>query len=97
MEVASSATREVIAVVREGSRIIKKRLVEKSELDQCSSPSSFLDDDTFDVFASQADTSRPSNEQDAYKKLPRGNKSRSVSVSATRACHVNSRLPLPRP
>ena len=59
----SSATREVIAIVREGPRITKKQLVKESTIDPRASPFSFPDDDTLDALASEMDSFKPSNEK----------------------------------
>ena len=90
----SSATREVIAVGRKGGRITKKRIVEATKVDPRTPPIPSLDDISL---SSQVDSSQPSNDPDKFEEPPPGNPSRSVSVSATRVCHVVTHSPASRP
>ena len=96
-EVPSSATREVIAIIREGPRITKKRLVEESTIDPRASPFSFPDDDTLNALASEMDSFEPSNEKGGSEQPFPNITSRSVSVSAICACHVDGRSSPLRP
>lgn len=85
-EMPSSATREHITVIREGGRIIKKRIIEATEVDPRTPPIP-SPDDTLDL---GVDPLQPSNEPGTFKKSPSGNVSRSVSVSATRVFATSS-------
>ena len=94
-EMPSSATQEVIQVVQKGTRIVKKRVIEKIEFDSRPSPSPFSGGGPPDTLGSQADPPQPPDEQDTPKQPPPGGKSRSVSVSPTHLCHVDTRSPFP--
>ena len=78
----SSATLEVISIVRKGGRIVKKRIVESAGVDPRIPPPSFPDD----TLSPQVDHLQPLNEQ-ASKQETTGepslnNPSRSGTVSA---------------
>ena len=74
VEMPSSVTWEVIAVVRKGSHIIKKRKIKRVDINSRDSPPPLLD-----ALSSQAEPSQSSN---TSKQLPSAGTSRSVSVSA---------------
>ena len=82
-EMASSVTQEVIAVVRKGSHITKKRVIEKIDIKSRASPFSLPDDDLLDALSSQMEPSQSSNKQNTSKQLPSGGASCSVSVSVS--------------
>ena len=86
-EIASPASLEVIAVVRQGGRITKKQTIEKTKFDPRVSPSlpndiETLSSPTLQTPLEPSDKSKPSGESST------GAQSRSVSVSASYFCHV---------
>ena len=86
-EIASPASLEVIAVVRQGGRVTKKRTIEKTKFDPRVSPSlpndiETLSSPTLQTPLEPSDKSKPSGESST------GAQSRSVSVSASYFCHV---------
>lgn len=106
-ELASSASLEVITIVRTGNRTNKKRIVEGTKFDPCPPPSVFNFDavpdlstlpdlNTFPAPSSDADPPQPPDNPSASKEGSSRATSRSVSVSC---CHVTHRhlLTLPGP
>ena len=107
-DIPSSATQEVISVVRKGNHIIKKRIVEGTVADPRASHLSFPDDAVrpqldHSHLRPQLDHSHlssrvPSNKQDMPRESPKpAYTSRSVSVSATRVCHADTHSSISRP
>ena len=79
VEMPSSVTREVIAVVRKGSHIIKKRKIKRVDINSRDLPPPLPDGNLLDALSSQAEPSQSSN---TSKQLPSAGTSRSVLVSA---------------
>ena len=95
----SSATLEVISVVRQGGTVVKKRIVETTNIDPRIPPPSFPDDDFIpqSLPIPQAVPSQSSDKQGTSRKQTPANPSHSSSASAARACHVDTRSSTPRP
>ena len=98
-ELPSSATREIVSYVRKDGRLTKKRALEAVRVDPRAPPLPICEHGSL---ASEVAPSQPSDnkdkpqKQDASKGQQPGNKSRSVSVSATCIFHIITRSSVSR-
>jgi hypothetical protein len=63
-EIPTPQTLEVISFVRRGDKVVKKRVIEKMDVDPTTSPILFPDDDVLPAPSSQVDPSAPSDDAD---------------------------------
>lgn len=80
-EIPSSVSLEVISLVRQGGRITKKRIIEKTEFDPRASPIIFPDDDVLPAPNFEADPLTP-------KEMLRDNESEGLVQDAA-SCSVS--------
>ena len=89
-DMPSSATVEIITVMRDGNRLKKKRIVEKAEFDPTSVPFSLPDVDGFSTPLFQEEPSQPPD--DNSNETTPAVASRSVSVRILIVLHAATSL-----